>query len=449
MLMRRLSKLGALLVIAAMIAVGQAKEESQIVLTVYEDLALVQELRTLTVAEGEGVYSLGDISPKIVPASVNLQPLNAEIALLEASFEYDPISTERLLDEYIGKEIEVLAQESLGVRVYRGVLLSTVGGIILQDEAGRVHVILNPQRITFPKLPDFVAKPALMLTLQSEGAGEFKARLAYLTEGLGWKALYTAVLSEDEVKMNLNSWVSITNNTGLTYKGAKVAVVAGKLQRAEEKMVFRRPGLERAALAEAPTPERKELFEFHLYALPRPLTLKDGKTKQISFITADAVPITKSYIYEGQVLDGVQVRLAFENKEESGLGQPLPAGLLRLYKQTEEGLQFIGEDFINHTPKGEKVTLKAGIAFDLVAERKQTEHTVLGEGRYRASFEIKLRNRKDEDVTITVIEHPQGDWKLIESEPEFTKTDANTIEAKVFVAAGEETIVRYTVEYRF
>lgn len=446
----RIIKLGALLMIAAMIAIGQAKEDNQIALTIYEDLALVQELRTLTVTEGEGVYSLGDISSKILPASVNLQPLEeGGVTLLEASFEYDPISTERLLDEYIGRQIEVLAQESLGVRAYKGVLLSTAGGIVLQDDSGRVHSLLNPQRISFPELPDFVAKPTLMLALRSESAGEFKARLAYLTEGMGWNAEYTAILGQDESEMNLNSWVSLTNNTGLTYKGAKVAVVVGKLQRAEEKVVFGRPGLERAAAAKPPAPERKELFEFHLYMLPRPLTLKDGKTKQVSFITADAVPITKTYIYEGQLLNGVQVRLAFENKEEGGLGQPLPAGIVRLYKQTEDGLQFIGEDFLNHTPKDEEVTLRAGIAFDLVAERKQTEHTVLGEGKYRDSFEIKLRNRKDEAVTITVVEHPQGDWRLIESEPEFTKTDANTIEANVSVAAGGEAAITYTVEYRF
>jgi len=444
MVMRQFVKVGALLMMAAIIAIGQAKEDNQIALTIYEDLTLVQELRTLSVTEGEGIYLLGDISPKIVPASVNLQPIEAEVALLEASFEYDPISTERLLDEYIGQEIEVLAQESLGARAYKGVLLSTAGGIILQDDSGRVHALLNPQRVSFPKLPDLIAKPMLRLALKSEAAGEFKARLAYLTEGMGWNARYTAILSPDEAQMNLNGWVSITNNTGLTYKDAKVAVVAGRLQRVEEKVVFER---ERAALATAP--ERRELFEFHLYVLPRTLTLKDGKTKQVSFITAEAVSLAKSYIYEGQVSNGVQVRIAFENKEESGLGQPLPAGIVRLYKQTEDGLQFIGEDSLNHTPKGEKVTLRAGIAFDLVAERKQTEHTVLGEGRYRDSFEIKLRNRKKEDVTITVIEHPQGDWKLIESDPKFTKTDANTIEAKVPVAEGGETIVKYTVEYHF
>ena len=446
--MRRFIRLGALLVIAVFIAIGQAKEETQTALTIYEDLALVQELRTLAVTGNEDVYLLGDISPKIVPTSVNLQPLEGDVSLLEASFEYDPISIERLLYEHIGQEIEVLAQESLGVRAYKGVLLSMEGGIILQDEAGRVHGILNPQRISFPKLPDLIAKPMLRLVLKSGSAGELKARLVYLTEGMSWQARYTAVLSEDEAKMNLNSWVSITNQTGIPYKDAKVAVVAGQIQRVE-RVPISPPAFERATLAMVPSPERKELFEFHIYALPRLLTLKDGKTKQVSFITADAVPLVKSYIYEGQAINGVQVRLAFENKEENGLGEPLPRGLLRLYKQSEDGLQFIGEDLLNHTPKDEKVTLRAGIVFDLIAERKQMEHTVLGEGRYRDSFEIKLRNRKKEDVTITVIEHPQGDWELIESEPEFTKTDANTIEAEVSVAAGGETVVRYTVEYRF
>lgn len=149
----------------------------------------------------------------------------------------------------------------------------------------------------------------------------------------------------------------------------------------------------------------------------------------------------------------MRVEIRFTNDEANGLGVALPAGVVRLYKETNGALQLVGEDALNHTPTNESVTLVPGVAFDLKAERVLKDHQVVGRDEdgydiYRDVYEITLRNQKDSDVMIEVKEQLAGVWKIISAKPNYEKLDANTVLFEVVVPANGMATVKYTVEWK-
>jgi len=410
--------------------------EEELWLTIYSnDLALVSELRTLALEPGEVRVSLEGLPERLIPDSVYLEWLTAGVEVLEQEFLYEPLSESTLLERFIAQEVEVRDREGS----YRGTLLSVDGAVILRERTGEVQIIKEPTGFTLPRLPAMATEPRLELILSTELWGEQEARLSYLTRGLSWGASYTAVLNGD--RMDLRGLVSITNNSGLSFKDARLRLVAGEPHRVAE-----RPGYTKA-LAEAAPPSQfveEAAFEYHLYTLKRPATLADGRTKQLSFISAPQVRIERHYTYEGQVREGVLVEVEFLNSKLNGLGKPLPAGTVRFY---QDGL-FVGEDRISHTPIDERVSLTVGRAFDLIGERKMVEHRRVAERRYRDTFLITLRNHKEEGVTIEVVEHLQGDWTVLQSSIAYKRIEASTIAFTIPVIAGGEAQISYTVEYQ-
>ncbi len=413
-------------------------------LTIYQDqdLALIEDQRVLELSAGLANYRLEGVSPRLLPDSVQLEALEAKdaVQLVEQRFENKPVSLAQLLDSHQGQKIDVFASGGNGAS-YQGKLLNTEGSIILQDEDGRILAINDATRFAFPA--QTLSQPALLWTLQSEAEGPQAVRLSYLSEGLNWQAHYTAVLSSDRKQLELESWVSITNQTGLTFEQAKLSLVAGRIHRAAR---AERKDLATAAAAQmappAPGFEQQPSFEYHLYTLGRPATLRDGETVRQAFLPPLTLPTEVKYIYEAYAWDGVQVWVEFDNGEK-----PLPAGLVNLYQRGPQGLQLMGEDRLPHTPMGERVRLFSGLAFDILAKRVQTSRERLGERAWRDSFQITLTNRKSEDVVIQVRERLRGDWKITSSRPQFSRLDAQTVEFRVPVAAGGTATVEYTVEY--
>jgi len=299
--------------------------------------------------------------------------------------------------------------------------------------------------------------PTLRWRLYSEISGELSGTLSYLVNGITWAAYYTAILTQDEDRMALQSWVTLQNTSGRPYHNARIVLIAGELQRETfymtEKMGFD-IGVFRPSPAEVVF-ETRPSFEYHEYKLTRLATLKNNQTLQIAFLSAKGVPVSKHYVYEPALsAEQVRVELRLVNDESSSLGVALPAGAVRLYKRTEDGtLRFIGESAVGHTPKNEEIVLVPGIAFDLKAERVLKDrqivgHDDLGRDIYRETYEIKLRNQKDTDVVIEVRERLSGEWKIISAKPGYEKLDAHTVLFEVSVPANGTATVKYTVEWK-
>ncbi|MDW8141653.1 MAG: hypothetical protein RMJ90_05160, partial [Candidatus Bipolaricaulota bacterium] len=254
------------------------------------------------------------------------------------------------------------------------------------------------------------------------------------------------------------SWVQLTNQSGRDYRNAKLSLVAGELRRVTqpgtEVLAARDVGVGTGIFRPEPIFVPQPTFEYHEYKLTRPVTLKDEQTLQLSFFEADAIKVSKHYVYEAAAdKDRVRVEIRFTNDEASGLGVALPAGVVRLYKETAGALQLIGEDTLGHTPKNEPVTLVPGVAFDLKAERILKDHQVVGkdEDGYdisRDTYEITLRNQKESDVVIEVKEKLPGVWKIVSAKPSYEKLDANTVLFEVSVPANGTATIKYTVEWR-
>jgi hypothetical protein len=191
------------------------------------------------------------------------------------------------------------------------------------------------------------------------------------------------------------------------------------------------------------------VFEYHLYTLPETVNLSNGDELILPYIKATDVPVEKKYTYDGAHNSAVQVQISFDNSENNNLGVPLPSGTVRLFGKTDGALLLLGEDLIDHTPKGETLDLNVGTAFDLVGERTQISKERVAESTYRETYRINLRNHKDIAVGIEVVEHFNGTWAIMSSSQPYERVDFNTIKLEVEIPSGEEKEVEYTVEYHY
>jgi len=420
-------------------------------LTIYSDgFGLVSEERELKLEKGRQEWLFDGVSQQIEPATVLFSCEG--VRLLEQNYEYDLVDESALLRRYLGQVVDVEIKEGEWVR---GTLLSGGLGLILQTEQGVTS--LRPEAlmaVRFPSLPDGLRlKPALRWELEAQGAGTRRATISYLSGGLNWNAEYVCLLAEDDNSMEMASWVNLANQTGLTWEDATLQLVAGKVHRQQREPDFmaKAPRMAMAEMADGAAGFAEEaFFEYHLYTLERPVTIRDRQDKQVALFDPKQVALTKRYIAEGGRGDGIQVELEFVNAKGKGPGLPLPEGTVRLYKLDSRGRrQMVGEDGIKHTPVDETVRLNAGRAFDLVSERK-----VLREERSGRSMEqeveITLKNRKArEPVTITVRERMWGDWTVLSSSVKAERKDAQTLEMLVAVPAGETRTLRYRVRFDY
>ena len=439
-------------------------DRTSVSVTVYNvNLALVRETRSLKIEQaGMATLRFMDVPSAINPRTVHLRSLTAPGALsvLEQNYEYDLISPEKLLEKYVGKEVEVVEQaEDLTTRVSKATLLSVNGGPVYR--IGDRIVLNHGGRVTLPSIPpDLVARPTLVWTLRGDKPGPHDIEASYLTDGMNWSADYVAVIDADDRASDLTGWVTIENRSGATFRDATLKLVAGDVRRVTPQAppMYEAMRADIKMAAGAPQFAEESFFEYHLYTLERPTTIKDNQTKQISLLQAAAVPLTKRLLLVGQSGwfrgrygalskdQKVAVVLEIRNSKEGGLGIPLPKGTVRVYKKDRGGAeQFVGEDSIGHTPKDETLKLKIGEAFDVVADRTQTDYKVLSPRQSESAFEIALRNHKDEDAVVTVREPVGGDWQVVESSHTYKKLDAGTIEFEVKVPKNQEVKLSYRV----
>ena len=412
-----------------------------------------------------------DVPSAIDATSVHFQSLTApdDTVVLEQNYEYDIVSSYKLLSKYVDREITVTTIQG---DTYTGTLLAAADDIILATDDG-IKIVRTAQVLEygFPALPEgLITRPTLVWLLQAAEAGPQDVRVTYLTGGLNWQADYVALLAADDAGLSLTGWVTLDNQSGASYENAKLKLVAGDVNRVQEEQlqVYAADGM-RPTATPAPQVSERAFFEYHLYEVQRPVTVKDQQTKQIEFVAAPEVTVEKVFIlpgggypWWGSVYTDpaypeadtlkVQVRLRFVNDEESGLGIPLPKGRVRVYQEdVDGGAEFVGEDAIDHTPRDEKLSLYLGDAFDVVGERVQTDFRQIDKREIEETVQVTVRNHKDEDIQVHVIENlfRAQDATVTEATEGYTQLDANTIEFVLNVPADGEAVVTYTVDYRW
>ena len=447
--------------------VSEASERKSVGITVYNsDFGLVREVRSLRgLPAGRVALEFRDVASTIQPQTVAVKALGnpGSLSVLEQNYRFDLLTPETLLEKYVGRNVRAYRyHETAGKEdVVDAKLLSVAGGPILQ--IGPEITFNYPGRLAFSELPpNLIAKPTLVWLVDSR-APDPSVEVSYLAQGMSWSADYVLVLDEKETSANLVGWVTLVNNTGASYRNAALKLVAGNVNRVvEQNYAYRAEKAMPMAAAPAPAFREEGLLEYHLYTLDRPTDVLDKEQKQVTLLEAAGVGIQKKLIFSGQPFwyqsrfgelvknQKVSVFLDFQNDSKNHLGMPLPKGTLRVYKADASGAQqFVGEDAIDHTPRDERVRIKAGEAFDVVADRKQMSWTSLGNCHAESAWSIELRNHKDEDVQVEVREAAGGDWQVTSSSHRPERDDAQNFHFDVPVPKRGKTTVAYTTRVRW
>lgn len=443
-------------------------DQQAVEVTVYNsNIGLVKDTRLLQVPQGEGELKFMDVASSILPYTVQIQSIgpSAGLTVLEQNYEYDLMDPAKLLDKYVGKDIKLLTinkdQDKKEI----------VDATLLSNNNGQIYRINNeiylgyPGYQILPQIPEnLIAQPTLTWLYENKSEGPQTVQVAYLTDNISWRADYIVVVNNEDTLANIDGWVTLENKSGATYKNAKLKLVAGQVNRVQKDIGYAYGGGMRLASAmDAATPQFQEqsFFEYHIYDLQRKTTIKDNQTKQVNLLQADGVNIEKEYLVRGQqnyfysntsggepTKVPVDVCLKFKNSKDNHMGMPLPSGTLRLYKKdAQNSLEFAGEDKIDHTPKDEDVEIKAGEAFDIVAERQQMDFQQ-NVRSFETAWEVKIRNHKDSDIQVGIVEPVYGDWEVLASSVPYKKINATTLRFDVDVAKDQEVKVTYRVRVR-
>jgi len=448
-----------------------------VAVTVYNaGTALIQDRRTFSFTGGLNTVDFTDVAASIDATSVNFASITDPTGtyVLEQNYIYDLVNSAALLERYLDERIEVTTL--LDGAEFSGQLLSGRNGeIILRTDEGQIVSlsVSSVRDIRFPELPEgLITRPTLRWLVNAAQSGDQQVELTYLTGGMSWTADYNLLLAADNASLDLTGWVTLNNTSGATYHDAQLKLVAGNLNRVQPEARAEEALYDMAMAApmeQATQTVQREFFEYQLYEVTRPVTIADNESKQVEFVTGADVPSTTFFVYEGGTpyynygyaltdqfygqtgITDVQSWLEFTTGEENGLGADMPAGRVRVYQEDTDGAALlIGENTIDHTPEGEDVQLYLGNAFDLVGEHIQTEYRLVSDTVLQETYEIRLRNRKDDEtVEIRVPEHlfRWSNWEILNASAEYTQLDSNTIEFRVQVEPGAEAVITYTVQY--
>ena len=439
-------------------------DQTELAVTVYNsDIALVRDVRNLDLSRGTFDLHFMDIAATVNPATVHFRSLSepSRVRVLEQNYEYDLLEPEKLLRKYVGRDVTLVrgtGETTAHLISYNSAPIWRINGEIVTG--------MQADHIRFPELPgNLYSRPTLIWTLENNGGARHRVEASYLAGKLSWNADYVLTVARDDKAADIDGWVTVTNGSGTSFKNAKLQLVAGDLNRVRQ--AIDRLQMARGDLAErVAAPMAQEAFsDYHLYTLARKTTINNNETKQVSMLGASGFQVQKRYVVDGQtyyyrnaqhpgapIKDVVQVYYQFKNEESAGLGMPMPSGTVRVYQaDSSGGVQFVGEDRIDHTPKDETIKLKIGNAFDVAAERKQTDFQryQLAANTFEMAYEITLRNHKPIPVTVEVNEPIGGTWRMLESSLPFVKTSSSAAQFMVPVAADQTVVLMYRVRVTY
>ncbi|MCC6924302.1 DUF4139 domain-containing protein [Novosphingobium sp.] len=436
-----------------------AAAEPGIDITIYADnQALVQDTRPITFTGDRQKVEFKNVSAQIRAETASL--VASDMAIIEQNFDYDLLSPAKIMENAVGQTITLVRTNPATGAESReqAVVLAANGGVVLQI-GNRIEVLRDdglPVRVIFDKVPpNMRADPTLSITLQGK-AGTREAALRYLTPGLGWRADYVALYDEGKSTIDVQGWVTLTNNSGTTYDNARAVLVAGSPRMLNQGYGGRRgnPGMVEAG-TESGTRER--LGDYYLYPLAERTTIANLQTKQVSFLDVHGAPAQHGYEIRFGWLQTSETPLSaatmysFTNSANGGLGDQLPAGIVRFYIKDSRGqAQFIGERGIGHTPMGSKLAISTGDAFDVKVQPVVEARTKVNDRRWKTQMRYTLTNALPKPVTVNMIQSGLwGDTKVAEESQKSTRRDADSVVWAVTVPANGKTVVTATFDSKY
>ncbi|HYI48908.1 MAG TPA: DUF4139 domain-containing protein [Allosphingosinicella sp.] len=434
--------------------------QGEVAVTIYNnDLALVQDRRQLAIPQGRSRQEFPDVSAQIRPETVTLT--GDDVGIVEQNFDFDLLSPQALMQKAVGETITLVrTNPATGAETReRARVLAANGGVVLQI-GPRIEVLRDdglPVRVIFDRVPENLrARPTLSVTVQAAAAGRRPVTLTYLTPGLGWSADYVALFDESNGRMDVQGWITLTNNSGTPYVNADTLLVAGAVGPGAQNN-YRRQQAD--ALREAGTESagRERLGDFYLYPLPERTTIANRQTKQVSFLDVHNTPAARAYEYRNAWLgtseqpQSANTVLRFSSSRDQGLGDALPAGTVRVYQRDARGNpQFVGESGIGHTPMGSQLGLVTGQAFDVKVKPVVERRERINGTRWRTTMRYTLTNARPNAVTVDLMQSGLwGDTRITEESMPSERRSADDALWRVPVPANGEAVVTATFDTRY
>ena len=432
--------------------------------TIYnDDLALIEDQRDIQLTEGRQRIEFQDVSAQIRPETVSLAAGDAGI--IEQNFDFDLLTPAKLMEKAVGQTITLVrVNPATGVETREQAdVLATNGGVVLKI-GQRIEVLRDdglPVRVIFDKVPDNLrAQPTLSVTLTSPHAGMRRASLSYLTPGLNWRADYVGLYDENAGKLDVQGWVTLTNSSGTTYDNAQTLLVAGtpaQVNSGVQSGINRPPS--RSGLEEAGTESgnRERLGDYYLYPLAERTTVANLQTKQVNFLDVHGVPAEHGYEFRNRWLGTTEAPVSakstyrFSTSAHAGLGDQLPAGILRFYMRDRRGdSQFIGESRIGHTPMGSTLSLSTGDAFDVKVQAIVDKRTRLSQFDWQTDMRYELTNALPSAVVVKLIQDGLwGDSTIKTTSQKSSRRSADSAEWAVTVPANGKSTLTASFDTRF
>jgi hypothetical protein len=445
-------------------------DQVDVAVTVYNsNIALVRDVREVALPVGTGLLHFADIAASVNPASVHFRSLTepSRLAVLEQNYQFDLLDPQRLLRKYIGREVKLLRPRQEGgttVQEEVSARLLAFNDAPVWQIGNEIVTGLQAEQYRFPEIPaNLHSRPTLVWQLDNSGQQRHRIETSYLAGNINWNADYVLTVGRDDARADLDGWVTVLNTSGAAYRNARLQLVAGDLHRLPQPAAEADEALAMKSFERAPSMSREAFSEYHLYSLERRTTIADKETKQVAMLNGTGIPVRKQFVVNGQqfyyrnrqqpgtpLRDPVRVFYELRNDAASGLGEPMPAGVVRVYQaDSKGGVHFAGEDRIGHTPTDETISLEIGTAFDVVCDRRQTDFTRIADTVFEVAFELTLRNHKTTPITVQVNEPIAGDWQIVSSTFQGRKTDAFAARFDVPVAASGESTLRYRVRVKY
>lgn len=422
---------------------------AQTQLTVYNHgEALVKEQFSRQIEAGVTEIEIEKVAETLNPSSVKLGA-DQDVQVLEQNYRYDLVDQNKLLKKYLEADVTVILQN--GDKMSGKLLSYNNNSLVILSRSGTD--IIQRQFVASIKCPTpterLYVRPTLSWTLNGAKGGKVNFDLSYLTGGISWRAEYVAVINDADTEMDLSSWINLNNQSGKDYEQAKLKLVAGDLNRARPQQVFdARREKSRMFLAQAATVEERQFFEYHLYDIAFPVSVHNREEKQIQWLNPTLVKAQKRYVYQDtrDQFTNIPITIMFTNDKQTGTGVALPAGIVRLFKKDTDGaLELIGEDNLKHTSRDDLVTLAVGEAFDVKGKREVLDRRSKTDRYYEEDIRITLANRKDEAITIEVIQRiGHRNWKVEKASHTYEKIDASRVKFSIPVPANQEVALTYS-----
>lgn len=447
--------------------------QGEVSVTIYNDnLALVQDVRRVDLPAGRSRQEFPDVSAQIRPETVTLS--GDGFGIVEQNFDYDLLSPAALMQKAVGEEITLVRTNPAtgGEQRERARVLAVNNGVVLQI-GSRIEVLRDdglPVRVIFDKVPpNLRARPTLSVTVEASRGGSRPLTLSYLTAGLGWQADYVTLFDRTAGRIDVQGWITLTNNTGTTFDNAETLLVAGSVQQQGGGNSYAggrrypsppppppgrvvRPGTESA--------ERERLGDFYLYPLKARTTIANAQQKQVSFLDVSGAPGNAGYEYRNPWLGSSEEPqsaasvIRFSTSRDQGLGDALPAGTVRVYMKDARGAaQFIGESAIGHTPMGSELSLKTGDAFDVKVKATVDARERLGDSRWRTTMRYTLTNARPEAVTVDLKQGGLDAWwddtRITAESQKSERLSSNEALWRVAVPANGTATVTATFDTRY